>query len=73
MVRKKKPLLPDRIRERMPAPDRRRDNKVTARFTEEEFEILAKLSEEREEKISSLVRNLVLATVYEVQEKLKKH
>lgn len=60
------------VRKKEALPDRRRDRKVTARFTDAEFEILAKLGEERGESLSSFVHNLVLATVHEVQESLKR-
>ena len=56
-------LIPASLRDRLPAPDRARDKKVTARFTAEEFDILDRLSREREERVSSFVRNLVLATL----------
>ena len=59
----KKSLIPERIRKRLPPPDRPRDNKITARFTEEEYGILERLSQERSERVSSFVRNLVLATI----------
>ena len=62
----KESLIPERIRKRLPPPDRPRDNKITARFTEREFEILERLSEERSERVSSFVRNLVLATISRV-------
>ena len=52
--------------------DQPRDQKVTARFTEEEFEQITKLSGQRKEKLSSLVRDLVLSTVDEVRNTLKK-
>ena len=52
--------------------DQPRDQKVTARFTEEEFEQITKLSGQRKEKLSSLVRDLVLSTVGEVRDTLKK-
>ncbi|MDX1502692.1 MAG: hypothetical protein R3325_10055 [Thermoanaerobaculia bacterium] len=58
-----KSLIPERIRKRLPPPDRPRDNKITARFTEEEYGILERLSQERSERVSSFVRNLVLATI----------
>lgn len=59
----KKSLIPARLRARLAPPDRARDNKVTARFTKEEFAILGRLSRERDERVSSFVRNLVLATI----------
>jgi len=63
----KKSLIPERIRKRLPPPDRPRENKITARFTEAEFAILSRLSAERQERVSSFVRNLVLATIGEVR------
>ena len=68
----KKSLIPEHIRKRLPPPDRPRDNKITARFTEEEFEVLARLSEERQERVSSFVRNLVLATISQVRDEGEK-
>jgi len=65
-VARAKSLIPERLHKTLPPPDRARDNKVTARFTEEEFDLLERLSDEREEKVSSFVRNLVLATLGEV-------
>jgi len=65
-VARAKSLIPERLNKTLPPPDRARDNKVTARFTEEEFDLLERLSDEREEKVSSFVRNLVLATLGEV-------
>jgi uncharacterized protein (DUF1778 family) len=65
-VARAKSLIPDRVRKTLPPPDRARDNKVTARFTEEEYELLERLSDEREERVSSFVRNLVLATLGQV-------
>ncbi len=61
-----KSLIPEKVRKTLPPPDRARDNKVTARFTEEEYELLERLSGEREERVSSFVRNLVLATLGQV-------
>lgn len=61
-----KSLIPERVRKTLPPPDRARDNKVTARFTEAEYELLERLSDEREERVSSFVRNLVLATLGQV-------
>ena len=58
-----KSLIPERIRKRLPPPHRPSENKITARFTEREFEILERMSQERSERVSSFVRNLVLATI----------
>lgn len=69
MAKSKKSLIPAKIRAKLPPPERRRDNKVTARFTREEFEILSRMSAERREKVSSFVRNLVLATVAHVRKR----
>jgi uncharacterized protein (DUF1778 family) len=65
-VARAKSLIPEKVRKTLPPPDRARDNKVTARFTEEEYELLERLSGEREERVSSFVRNLVLATLGQV-------
>ena len=44
---------------------------MTARFTAEEVERLAQEAKKRGEPISSLVRDLVVATIDEVEAKLK--
>ncbi|MDX1502670.1 MAG: hypothetical protein R3325_09940 [Thermoanaerobaculia bacterium] len=48
-----------------------KDHKVTARFSDEEFRRLAELSDRRGEKLSSLVRGLVLETIDEVAASIK--
>ncbi len=63
-----KSLMPKHIRDRIASPERARDLKITARFTQDEYRILEMLGEERQEKVSSLMRHLVLATVEEIRE-----
>jgi hypothetical protein len=48
------------------------NQKVTARFSEEEFKMLEGLSSTRKERLSSLVRELVMDTLDEVRASLKK-
>ena len=48
-----------------------KERKVTARFTAEEVERLAIEAKKRGEPISSLVRDLVVDTIDEVEAKLK--
>jgi hypothetical protein len=54
-----------------PRSENPKDRKVTARFTEEEVELLAREAKQRGEPISSLVRGLVVATIDEMEAKLK--
>lgn len=68
--REPKSSLPKHIRDRIAPPERPRDLKITARFTKDEFKILQMLGKERDEKVSSLMRHLVLATVEEIREDL---
>lgn len=63
----RKSLIPSRVLAKLPAPDRPRDNKITIRFTGEEFDLLSRMSDERRERVSSFVRNLVLATLDDLQ------
>lgn len=63
-------LLPEGIRSRFEAPDRARNEKITARFTDTEYEFLERFADEREETVTSLVRKLALATIDEVSEGL---
>ncbi len=67
-----KSSLPKHIRQRIAAPERPRDLKITARFTEDEYKVLEMLGKERQEKVSSLMRHLVLATVEEIREDLRR-
>lgn len=48
-----------------------KDRKVTARFTAKEVERLAREAEKRGEPLSSLVRELVVSTIGQIQEKLE--
>jgi hypothetical protein len=48
------------------------NQKVTARFSDEEFAQLEKLGRDRQEKLSSVVRNVVRDTLDEVRKTLKK-
>ncbi len=48
-----------------------RERKVTARFTVEEVELLAREAKKRGEPLSSLVRGLVVSTIGEIQAKLE--
>jgi len=48
------------------------NQKVTARFSNDEFAALEKLGEERKEKLSSVVRDVVRETLDEVRRNLKK-
>ncbi len=53
--------------------DNPKERKVTARFTAEEVERLAREAKRRGEPLSSLVRQLVVATIGEIQAKLEEH
>ena len=59
-------LVPKRILERLEPPDRARNDKVTARFTSRDFEILKRLGDERGETTTAVVRKLALAALDEV-------
>ncbi len=50
-----------------------KDRKVTARFTAEEVERLAREAKRRGEPLSSLVRELVVVTIEKIQAKLEEH
>ena len=54
-----------------PKSENPRERKVTARFTAEEVQRLTDEAKRRGEPISSLVRDLVVGTIDEVQAKLK--
>ena len=69
---RRKSSLPSHIQKRIAPPERPRDLKITARFTQDEYRILEMLGKERREKVSSLMRHLVLATVEEVREGLRR-
>ena len=56
-------LLPDHIRERIEPPDRARNEKITARFTDSEYALLERFASEREETVTALVRKIALATI----------
>lgn len=49
-----------------------KERKVTARFTAEEVERLAQEAKRRGEPLSSLVRELVVSTISELQARLEK-
>ena len=49
-----------------------KDQKVTARFSDAEYEQLVRLSRERGEKMSAMLRSLILDTIDEVAEGLEK-
>ncbi len=70
--KKKASLLPAHIRKKLEPPDRPRNDKVTARFTDREYRVLAAIARERGEKVSSLVRKLVLAAIDDAAGKGKK-
>lgn len=59
-------LLPADIRARIEPPDRARNEKITARFTDQEYELLARFAGERQETVTAVVRKLALATIGEV-------
>ena len=59
-------LLPARVRERIEPPDRARNEKVTARFTDREYALLARFAGERQETVTAVVRKLALATIDDV-------
>ena len=65
-AKKLEDLLPDHVRERIEAPDRARNEKVTARFTDSEYEILERFATERRETVTAVVRKIALATIDEV-------
>ena len=48
-----------------------KERKVTARFTAEEIERLSREARRRGKPLSSLVRDLVVATIGEIQSKLE--
>ena len=54
-------LLPEAIRRWLERPERAKNEKVTVRFDEAEFEVLKQLAHERGESVSALVRKLALA------------
>ena len=56
-----------------PRSENPRERKVTARFTADEVQRLAEEAKRRGEPISSLVRDLVVATIDEVQARLKEN
>lgn len=59
-------LLPARVRERIEPPDRARNEKITARFTDREYDLLARFAGERQETVTAVVRKLALATINSV-------
>ena len=63
-------LLPAGIRERIEPPDRARNEKITARFTDQEYELLERFAGQREETVTALVRKLALATIDQVAARL---
>lgn len=69
-AKKLQDLLPDRVRQRIEPPDRARNEKVTARFTDREYELLERFASEREETVTALVRKIALATINEVAARL---
>lgn len=70
-AKKLEDLLPARVRERIEPPDRARNEKVTARFTDREYEILERFAGERQETVTAVVRKIALATIDEVAERLE--
>ena len=65
-------LLPAGIRDRIEPPDRARNEKITARFTDQEYELLERFADQREETVTALVRKLALATIDDVAASLGK-
>lgn len=63
-------LMPESLRQRFEPPDRARNEKITARFTDDEYEFLERFATEREETVTSLVRKLALATIEGVSAEL---
>lgn len=63
-------LLPERVKQRIEAPDRARNEKVTARFTDQEYRMLERLAAERQETVTAVVRKLALASIDEVASRL---
>ncbi len=63
-------LLPAPIRECIEPPDRARNEKITARFTDREYELLERFAGQREETVTALVRKLALATIDQVAARL---
>ena len=59
-------LLPARVRERIEPPDRARNEKITARFTDQEYKMLARFAGERQETVTAVVRKIALATIDDV-------
>lgn len=64
-------FLPDRVRRRIEPPDRARNEKVTARFTDQEYRLLERLAAERRETVTAVVRKLALASIDEVAARLR--
>ena len=61
--------LPEYIQKNLPPARKRRDKKITVRWTDEEYEMLKALSNERNDNITSFVRRLVLGILEQVKEK----
>ena len=64
--------LPPRVRSKFEPPDRARNEKITARFTESEYSFLERFARQRQETVTALVRKLALASVDEVARGLKR-
>ena len=60
--------LPEFIQKTLPPARKRRDKKITVRWTDEEYELLKMLSEERNDNVTSFVRRLVLGILTQVKE-----
>ncbi len=65
-ARKLESLLPERVRRRIEPPDRARNEKITARFTDREYALLARFAGERQETVTAVVRKIALATIDDV-------
>ncbi len=65
---KKKSLLPEHLRKALPPRRQRKTEKVTVRWTKDEFELLRRLSEERNENVTEFVRSVVMGLLDQVRE-----
>lgn len=63
-------LLPESVRSRIEPPDRARNEKVTARFTDKEYQLLARFAGERQETVTAVVRKIALAAIDDVATRL---
>ncbi len=70
-VPKLESLLPEGVRKRIEPPDRARNEKITARFTDQEYKLLERFAGERQETVTAVVRKIALATIDDIASELK--